>query len=403
MKKTAAKTVETDIAIVGGGIAGLWLLNRLRQLGFSVILLESATLGGAQTHKAQGIIHSGMKYALQGMTPAAEAIASMPQVWQACLQGKGELDLSGVPILSDHQYLWTTTTLASKLAGFFSGMALKGNVVSLDKAEFPPIFQHPDFKGRVYSLDEIVIDVQALIRELIKPNQDAVFKIDSIQEEQIEVDEEGRIVAFEIHADPMPPLLIKAQKYIFAAGGGNEILLKKLNEQAVAMQRRPLHMVVVKHDFPYAVYAHCLGLGATPRLTITTHRAQDGKTIWYIGGQIAEEGVKRDPAAQIKMAQDELQELFPWLDFSKVEFASFFVDRAEAQQAGGKRPDNCFSKMVANSIVAWPTKLAFAPLLANEIIQSLQKENIKPGKTDTHELNAWPMPSFAKPIWDQLL
>ncbi len=53
------KIVETDVAIIGGGIAGLWLLNRLRQLGFATILLESGTLGGGQTNKAQGIIHVG--------------------------------------------------------------------------------------------------------------------------------------------------------------------------------------------------------------------------------------------------------------------------------------------------------------------------------------------------------
>src|SRR5947207_2050847 len=101
--------VETDIAIIGGGISGLWLLNRLRTIGFSTILLESNALGGGQTSKAQGIIHGGTKYALQGaLTPAAQAIADMPATWQRCLQGKGEIDLSNVPVLSHHQYLFST-------------------------------------------------------------------------------------------------------------------------------------------------------------------------------------------------------------------------------------------------------------------------------------------------------
>ena len=118
------KTIETDIAIIGGGIAGLWLLNELRQQGFSVILLESATLGGGQTHKSQGIIHGGTKYALQGsMTEAAQAIAEMPDVWRACLEGQGCIDLTGVPVLSQQQYLFSTNKLAGKVAGFFASMA----------------------------------------------------------------------------------------------------------------------------------------------------------------------------------------------------------------------------------------------------------------------------------------
>ena len=49
------KIVETDIAIIGGGIAGLWLLNRLRNLDFAAILLESGTLGGGQTTRRKAL------------------------------------------------------------------------------------------------------------------------------------------------------------------------------------------------------------------------------------------------------------------------------------------------------------------------------------------------------------
>lgn len=398
------KTVETDIAIIGGGITGLWLLNQLRQQGFSAVLLESATLGGEQTHKAQGIIHGGMKYALQGsMTAAAEAIVSMPEIWQSCLKGEGIIDLRDVPVLSEHQYLWTTGALTSKIAGFFASIALKGNVRSLNRSEFPAIFQNPQFKGQVYSLEEMVIDVHSLIRELVKPNQDVIFKIDPIQEDQLIFDENNRLTSFEIHAAPMPPLYLKAQKYIFAAGAGNAAILNKLTNQPTRMQLRPLHMVIAKHNFPYDLYAHCMGLGATPRVTITTHHTMDGKYVWYIGGQIAEEGIKRDAKEQIDATRKELQELFPWLDFSEVEFATFMISRAEVMQPGGKRPDSCYMKEIQNHIITWPTKLAFAPMLADQIIECLKRENTKSNKADIREMRAWPMPAFAKPMWDQLL
>ena len=53
-------------------------------------------------------------------------------------------------------------------------------------------------------------------------------------------------------------------------------------------------------------------------------------------------------------------------------------------------------------IIAWPTKLAFAPLLAQQIMQCLLNENIKPCITDIRELRAWPIPALAKPIWDNI-
>ncbi len=398
------KIVETDVAIIGGGIAGLWLLNRLRQLGFSAILVESAMLGGGQTHKAQGIIHGGTKYALQGtVTAAAQAIAEMPMVWQQCLEGKGDIDLTHVPILSQHQYLWSPSKLAGKLTGFFASMALQGKVEALAPENYPTVFQNQQFKGLVFSLEEMAIDVYALVRELVKPNQDVIFKIDPLHPNQIQIDEEGNITSLEVQAAPSDPVQIKAQKYIFTAGAGNELLLKKLNKHDLAMQRRPLHMVVAKTDFTYPVFAHCLGIGSVPRLTITTHPTHDGKTVWYLGGQLAEEGVKRSPESQVEMAKKELKDLFPWLDFSSAQFASFMVDRAEPLQPGGKRPDSAYVKEIGNILIAWPAKMALAPKLTSEIIEALTRANVKLGAFDTRAMRAFPMPVLAKPIWDELL
>ena len=58
--------VDRDIVILGGGIAGLWLLNRLRTAGYSTVLFERGALGQGQSIASQGMIHGGMKYALGG-------------------------------------------------------------------------------------------------------------------------------------------------------------------------------------------------------------------------------------------------------------------------------------------------------------------------------------------------
>ena len=72
-------THQFDAIILGGGIAGLWLLSLLRNQGFEAILLEKESLGSGQTFASQGMIHGGIKYSLAGaMTGASESIADMP-------------------------------------------------------------------------------------------------------------------------------------------------------------------------------------------------------------------------------------------------------------------------------------------------------------------------------------
>ncbi len=400
---TQLKRVEADIVIIGGGIAGLWLLNRLRQQGYAAILLESGTLGGEQTHKAQGIIHGGLKYALQGaLTSATTAIADMPALWSACLAGDGVLDLHAVPVLSKQQYLWTTGGVGSKVAGFFAGLALRGQVHALARAAYPDIFQHAKFRGEVYALDEQVLDVHALIRELVCSQQDAIFRINPLTAADLHFNAAGELDALDVNTCLTGTINICAKKYIFAAGRGNDILFAARHNLRLQSQRRPLHMVVVKHDFPYELYAHCLGLGATPRMTITTHHSLEGKTIWYIGGQLAEGGVSRSAAAQCAVARAELAEVFPWLDFSAAQFAAFKVDRVEAQQPGSKRPDSFSLIEEKNYFAAWPTKLALAPLLAEAILARLADSDSRSGKADLRELRHLPVPAFAQPVWEQV-
>ncbi|MBT6059135.1 MAG: FAD-dependent oxidoreductase, partial [Gammaproteobacteria bacterium] len=101
-------TYSTDIAIFGGGIAGLWLLNRFQAAGYQAILLDTGGLGSGQTLASQGIIHGGLKYALSGsLSNSANTIAGMPQRWRQCLSGEDEVDLTDCRVLSENYYMWS--------------------------------------------------------------------------------------------------------------------------------------------------------------------------------------------------------------------------------------------------------------------------------------------------------
>ncbi|MFI8480495.1 NAD(P)/FAD-dependent oxidoreductase [Pseudomonas sp. NPDC078700] len=386
-------TLSTDVLIIGGGIAGLWLNARLRKEGFATILVEKHTLGGGQSVKSQGIIHGGAKYALHGaLTGASEAIADMPRRWREALAGNGEIDLRGVPLLSDAHYLWSPGTIAGNLTSFFASKAVRGRVDQVKGDQLPPALQHAKFKGKVYRLAELVLDVPNLIKRLAELAGDSLLA--------------GEVIEPIFEADKLTGLRvdgreIRAQRIVLSAGSSNAELLNALNISQPAQQLRPLHMVLVKGPTLKPLYAHCLGGGPKPRVTITTHPAADGQWVWYLGGEIAEaDGVARDPASQIKAAQKELGDLLPWIDLSSAQWATVRVDRAEPAQTGLIRPDNAFLTDSGNLLVGWPTKLALAPDFADRVLATLERDGIKPGPASA--LSDLPRPAVAEPIWERL-
>ncbi|QXG33421.1 NAD(P)/FAD-dependent oxidoreductase [Pseudomonas viridiflava] len=386
--------ISTDVLIVGAGVAGLWLNARLRRQGFSTVLVESASLGGGQSLKSQGIIHGGAKYALHGaLSGASEAIADMPRRWREALDGKGELDLSGVRLLSDAHYLWSPGTIAGNLTSFFASKAVRGRVDQVKGEQLPPALQHPKFKGKVYRLAELVVDVPSLINRLAELAGDSL-----LAGKQIEPLYEGdELIGLRVDGTD-----IHAQRIVLSAGGGNADLLKAVGISQPQMQRRPLHMVLVKGPTLKPLYAHCLGGGTKPRITVTTHPAADGQWVWYLGGDLAEaDGVAREPEAQIAVARKELEALLPWVDLSQAQWATLRVDRAEPAQSGLVRPDNAFLDSQKRLMVGWPTKLALAPDFADRVLSVLSREGIHP--TPQPSLANVPKPPIAVPVWDQLL
>jgi len=386
--------ISTDVLIVGAGVAGLWLNARLRRQGFSTVVVESASLGGGQTFKSQGIIHGGAKYALHGaLSGASEAIADMPRRWREALAGKGELNLSGVRLLSEAHYLWSPGTIAGNLTSFFASKAVRGRVDQVKGSELPPALQDPRFKGKVYRLAELVIDVPSLVEKLAELAGDSLLAGETIEP----LRNEGELVGLRVDGRD-----IHAQRVVLSAGAGTADLLKALNVSHPAMQRRPLHMVLVKGPTLKPLYAHCLGGGPKPRITVTSHPAADGQWVWYLGGDISEaDGVAREPEEQITFAKKELAQLLPWVDLSQAQFATLRVDRAEPQQSGLVRPDNAFLDVQGRLMVGWPTKLALAPDFADRVLASLSRDDIHPiPQPSSPDL---PRPPLAKPVWDVLL
>lgn len=364
-----AKQLNVDVVIFGGGVAGLWLLNRLCQAGYQTLLLEKDALGSGQTRFSQGIIHGGTKYALTGkLTASTESIFAMPQIWRDCLQGKGEINLSSVKVLSPFQYMWSTPSLLSRLSGFFASRIMRGKMLALKKEQRPAVFQNKKFRGKVYQLDEPVLDAGSLINALAKPNIKNIMQIKLVTDFSTN--------QFNVEAADGEVWEVTAEKIILSAGQGNADLLKQMGRKVPEMQLRPLQMVMVRGGLPEKLYAHCLGASVNPRITITSHEDKQGNIVWYLGGQLAEEGIHRTVEEQISKAKQELKSLMPWLNFSAMQWATLNIDRAEPKQKDGKRPATSFIHEVDDVITTWPTKLALSPNLAADVLEQLEKQNV---------------------------
>ena len=393
------KTLQTDIAIIGGGIAGLWILNQLRNAGYSAILFEQKALGSYQTIGSQGIIHGGIKYTLAGaLGSASETIAAMPAIWRSCLAGTGKVDLRSCRVLSENVYLWSDASLQSQLSSFFASKLLRGRVEKLLAADFPAPLRSPAFRGQVYRLADLVLDVPSLLQTLAGQQRQAIFAIDwqtaSLQREN------GRAILTLPHCTVTPECLL------LTAGAGNEALIADLGGSAPAMQRRPLQQVLVKHQYRENFFAHCMGGKPSPRLTLSSHRTCDDLPVWCLGGDLATESTDATPQELIDKAQRELAELLPWIDLGPTQWRTIMLDRAEPRQTTGLLPDNAFVgrvDSVDNTLAAWPTKLTLCPDIGDRVQRQLAKANILPRhQPDLSLLQPLGHPPVAEAYWDTL-
>lgn len=390
------KPHHVDALILGGGIAGLWTLARLKKLGYHVILLEKTALGAGQTALSQGIIHGGSKFALTGKaTQAALALKKVPEIWQKCLLGQGEIDLSQTRILSPYHYMWLKGQFSAKIKAFVSQKTLQADNKTLDKSQYPDAFQHANFNGQLCQLEENVIDVESLIEQFYQQYGQHCYLMPKHYHLSYNAQKACHTLMLKDQDNPD----VIANHLILTAGAGNHALLAD-TQLDVHMQRRPLHMVLAKDTMLPSVYLHIVGHSNKPLATITTCYHQDGTPIWYIGGEVAEQGCHTSSPQLIKTTKNLLKGHFHWLDFSKTQWATCPIDRAEMKQKHHKRPDSFTLSTQHHTTVAWPTKLALAPLLARAII-----DNLPPPMAHQHTqkpLNiAYALPSPM--IWNQLL
>ena len=394
-----------DVVIFGGGVAGLWLLDELVRRGHDAVLLEASRLGSGQSIAAQGIIHGGLKYSLAGSTTgSALGVKQMPGVWADCLAGRRDPDLGDVTVRSQTCLLWRGKSLGSRLGFLGARLGLEVTPRMIPPGERPDVLV--DHSGSVAVIDEQVIDPASLLASLAARHPHRLFLYDPVHTDW-RLAGPGQVVELRIRHpwDSLPgaTLQIAPRSVVLAAGSGNAMLRERAGLATGAMQRRPLHMVMVRGEVGRLpeLCGHQVD-GAHTRMTITSSVDPAGRTVWQLGGQVAEDGVSMGRRELVAHAARELAEVLPGLDLAPLEATSYRVDRAEAATEGGRRPETQSLLIDGNTITAWPTKLALAPALAAQVAGVLDRmaPPAVPGVSVDLEAIDWPRPEVAQPPWE---
>lgn len=389
--------LELDVVILGGGCAGLWLLDGLRRRGARAVLLEAQQLGSGQTAAAQGILHGGLKYSLAGLlSPSARMVREMPLLWEAAIAGSIEPDLSAMHSRAAWCALWRGASLRSWTSMLGAVATLQVRPVELAEPDIPPVLL--GCPRPVYRLDERVIDPLSLLKVLAERNRGLVWKVDESDGMSVE---RGKTVVR--RGDANEQLRLQSRWIVLAAGEGNARLREQLGLSAAIMQRRPLRVALVRGELPQ-LNGHCVE-GAKTRVTITSDVDRAGRTVWQLGGQVTEDGVAMSADDFLRHAQRELTAVLPGFQDEGLEWAEFCVDRAERSTTSGLMPGDVQIVRDGNILTVWPTKLVMTPLLSRRVIELLEL----PARSDATEWQdrmaalAWPAPAIAQPPWEREL
>ena len=121
-------------------------------------------------------------------------------------------------------------------------------------------------------------------------------------------------------------------------------------------------------------------------------------SLGYLGGLVAVKHIDSSDEEAINFAKQELSILFPHINWEDKEWGTLSIDRAEPYTSTGFLPEGPAIREKANCMLAWPTKLTYAPAITDKVLDKLLAENITPSGTTTDSLGT-NAPEFGSYPW----
>jgi glycine/D-amino acid oxidase-like deaminating enzyme len=378
--------VAVDALVIGGGVQGLAVLDRLRAQGFSVALVTHAPLGAGQTLHNHGLLNSGYPY------PSEALRSTVKNDWIPFARERG-LELYG----ADRSFLLTPSAPSSGLRGRWDEFGYEHEAV--EGIALPTGIRASE-GTHITRIREFNFPKRQLVRLLAKGAEDRIIhgRIDAVR---LSPDSSRVQSVTVVRSDEGGSLTIQPRLIVTAAGGGSRRLIETLAggaETAMKMRAvnevddivcRNIHMICVRG--PRSLLPHLNLLAPAHRLVVVgasvdhNHDAHtldpDAPVTWYVTPL----DPKAQPAASapaharapveerlVAQGMQSLQKLCPALvdpaANGKIEFAVYAGYKQELRDANN-RPVARRLESLDNVVVTLPTVIPGAFANANRVLK----------------------------------
>jgi hypothetical protein len=182
---------------------------------------------------------------------------------------------------------------------------------------------------------------------------------------------------------------------VFLAGAGNATVVTSLaKDESPRLQCRALHMLLA-FNVPVALFAHYLVGAGRPRFTVTSCTCARGGYVWYIGGELAANGIDLPRNHLVALAQRELAAHLPWVPHTSFHWRTLRASRHELGCVAGELAEEPVTLHGSNWCMGWPSKLVVASQLADAIVYRIA------GRSKRQDFNPrqFSRPPIAAPVW----
>ncbi len=392
-----AEPINTDVLIIGGGVQGLWLLNELRRLDYSALLLERERLGGDQTCHSHVYIHQGYLYR-DNQDGLIERLRDTQEAWKEWRKNAFAKEGS--------LFGWINKGAAEMKKKFWEGV-----VLSCEPATLPPALAGSEITT-LLKTPEFCLNGENLVGELQRENADFVSLIRQIKSVTLDADLE-RVEEVEVEMRKDEYLIFRPKVLVFTAGSGNQELLDLISIKypgaqerlQKAQQIRRSHMLVVKGKKERfapltGVFPELDGLFIAAR-----ENEDDGSVVWLVSNFKIQslgawlEGVIANLKRLSPLYFDERSVL------ENLEFGVYEAPKAERRTNGDIPYEERIENFgFQNLWTVWPTKLTLAPRASRELTEEIKKR-IKPSRSwiaPQSWVDLCQTPEVAKERWQEI-
>ncbi|MET8777775.1 FAD-dependent oxidoreductase [Nocardia sp. NPDC004654] len=373
LSESESRIFAGDVLVVGAGASGILAAQRLAEAGFSVTLMDSVGLGGAQSNHSHGYLHRGHIYGKPSPV-LVKALCEGADRWYDLLHAAG---------VQPHN-LNSCVGFKSRYTADVAERAWRRGGLQFEISEPPPGLSSGYLK-RCFSTEESTY--------IFTP----WFAYAATQLESV-VQVKAEATSLECEGDTITGVVIRqgdsvhricARYYVLAAGTGNLPLISSAtNYRGQALNRVSYMMILAGRQMPNLSLVvpenDAYGL-------FLVSRQREAQSYWLVSNYLSYGGADCSENAAVMWLRATarlLRRATTGLDSAEC-WGSYSAPKGELR-ADRNRLDlpSVQSYGFKNVCVAAPTKLTLCPLLADDIVRTVTEKFIHPRSRSLAELGS---------------